>query len=549
MPDLKPVYDQLTAPGSPFELGSETVLGEPMQVLLKRPGSLRELLAASAGFEDREFLIFGDRRISYAEHVRSVAQLARALETQFGIRAGDRVAILGANSPEWILTFWAVTSLGAIAVAMNGWWAAGEILHALEDSDPKLLVADAKRLSRLGGESLSVPTVDLETEIPALCSGSGELPATPIDEDAPAVILYTSGTTGRAKGAVLSHRSLVASVGLQTLHGAAMLVSSGAAPPSTPPCTLLTTPLFHVSGLNAGVVMMMSIGAKVVLREGRFDPLDVMRLIETERVTSWSSTPTMAHRVVNHPEFGTHDLSSLTSLGSGGSALSESLQEAMRKAVPSAARGLGLGYGLTESGGIATINSGEDLECQPKSSGRAMPCVSVEIRDASGSPVADGVDGEIFVRSPLVMLGYWRNESATQESLGAGRWLRTGDVGRLEDGHLFINSRARDLIIRGGENVYPTEVEQVLEAHPDVDEAAVVGVDHEELGQDIAAFVVPRPGANLDEGSLREWSRDHIATFKVPAVWHFMQQPLPRNASGKVLKPQLLGEASRLVEE
>jgi len=544
------IYEQLTGPGAPFELGLEDVLGEQMLVFKNRPRSLCDVLAASEAYDENEFLLFGDRRVGYLEHRTQVAQLAHSLAEKYDVRSGDRVAILGANSPEWIIGFWAVTSLGGIAVAMNGWWSADEIGHALADSQPKLLIGDRKRLSRIAGDQHGLPVVEMESDLPGLCSGSADPPEVDIDEDAPACILYTSGTTGRAKGAVLSHRSMVASVGLQTLNGAATRIASGATDaPSGPPCTLLTTPLFHVSGLNAGVVMMLSIGAKVVLREGRFDPVDVMRLIEQERVTSWSSTPTMVHRVLNHPDLGRFDLSSVTHLGSGGSALSASLQDRMRERVPSAARGVGLGYGLTESGGIATINSGEELEHRPTSSGRAMPCVDVEVRDHVGRALPDGAEGEIFVRSPLVMLGYWRNPGATAESIGEGRWLRTGDIGRLEEGHLYINSRARDLIIRGGENIYPTEVEQALEAHPHVDEAAVVGVDHEELGQEIHAFVVPKKGEVLDRVVLSAWVRERLAAFKVPAVWTFQSAALPRNASGKLVKAMLLGAPNTLVEE
>ncbi len=550
MPSLNSFYDGLTQKGAPFELASETVLGENMRVLVNRPRSLAEMLVASEQHDEREFLISGDQRITFAEHRELVYGFARALQHKYGVGPGDRVAILGANSVEWIVAFWAITSLGAIAVGLNGWWSAREIVDGLADCEPKLIVGDRKRLSRLADESISIPVIEIETDFDALSTCRREFQPAAISEDDPACILYTSGTTGRAKGAVLSHRSLIASVGLQTLNGAAMFIVSGSKTPPPAPCTLLTTPLFHVSGLIAGVVMMLSVGAKVVLRDGRFDPIDVMRLIEREGVTSWSTTPTMAHRVVNHPELSKFDLSSLRNLGSGGSALSEALQNTIRERLPSCANGVGLGYGLTESGGIATINSGEELASRPTSAGRAMPCVSVQIRDASGSALVEAEEGEIYIQSPLVMLGYWRNDVATEEALAPGRWLRTGDVGHLEDGHLYINSRARDLILRGGENVYPTEIEHVLEAHPQVDEAAVVGQDHEELGQEVVAFVVPKDGATLEVEDLRGWAAERLAGFKVPVHWRMQQTPLPRNATGKLLKPQLMGELSNtLIEE
>ncbi len=538
MSDVRACYETLTAAGGPFEMIEEKVLGEPMQVLARRPRALPELLRQSEGHGDREFLVMGDRRMRFDEHRAAVAGLARTLAERHGVGRGDRVAILAANAPEWIVSFFSITSLGAIAVALNGWWSTDEIHHALEDSEPKLLIGDAKRLARVDRNRTDVTILDFE-KLPALWQVEADLPEVALDEDDPACILYTSGTTGRAKGAVLSHRSFLASVGLQTLNGAAMFMASGATTPPAPPCTLLTSPLFHVSGLVAGVVMMLAAGAKVVMREGRFDPVDVMRLIERERVTSWSTTPTLAHRVVNHSDVGNYDLSSLSHLGSGGSALSPDLQERMRERVPSAAKNVGLGYGLTESGGIATINSGDDLVRFPASSGRAMPSVEVEVRDAEGRPVPDGVNGEVHVRSPLVMLGYWRNEEATREAIAPGRWLRTGDIGHLEDGHLFIDSRARDLILRGGENIYPVEVEHALETHPDVDEAAVVGDDDPEWGQVVHAHVVPRDGAQLDVDDVKAWVGGRLAAFKVPSRVTVRPDPLPRNAAGKLVKAEL----------
>ncbi len=547
MPDLRPVYEKLCAPGSPFELVEEEVLGVPMQVFARRPRSLDALLDGTAAHDDREFLVMGSQRTTYGRFRSRVDGLARGLADKYGIGQGDRVAILGANSPEWIQTFFAVTRLGGIVVAMNGWWAPDEITHALQDSEPRLIVGDRKRLARVEGKWKAHPTLEFETDFSAIEEDVAPLSRVAIDEDDPACILYTSGTTGRSKGAVLTHRSILAAVALQTLNGAATRLATGAPMPTSPPCTLLTTPLFHVSGLVAGVVMMASIGAKVVLRDGRFDPEDVLRLIEQEGVTTWGTTPTMAHRVVNHPRVHEYHLASLSNLGSGGSALSPHLQETIRERLPSA--GIGLGYGLTESGGVATINSGDDLTKRPDSSGRAMPCVEVEVRDAAGRSVPEGEEGEIFLRSPLVMKAYWRNPEATAEALSEDRWLRTGDIGRLEDGHLYINSRARDLILRGGENIYPIEVEQALECHPGVDEAAVLGVDHEELGQEVHAVVVPRPDARLDEADLGDWARARIAVFKVPTSWAFRTAPLPRNATGKVLKAELEGAASRILQD
>jgi acyl-CoA synthetase (AMP-forming)/AMP-acid ligase II len=340
----------------------------------------------------------------------------------------------------------------------------------------------------------------------------------------------------------------LALLGLQFFHGARGMIAAaqdGALPkgPPRPTCALVTTPLFHVSGLYTGAVMMLATGAKTVWRPGRFDPEDVMRLIEREQVTSWGPMGTMAYRVVHHPEVAKYDLSSVTNVGSGGAPTSVELQQKLRATFPSARASLGLGYGLTECTALATIAFGEELLRHPHSAGRALPTVALEIRDESGRALPEGTTGEIHVRSPLVMLGYWRNPKATAESILADRWLRTGDVGRLDDGRLTIDARARDLILRGAENVYPVEIEQRLEAHPAVLEAAVVGVEHEELGQEVKAFVVLRPGARASELELQRFVAETLAAFKVPSQVELRTEPLPRNATGKVMKPVLLGAA------
>jgi acyl-CoA synthetase (AMP-forming)/AMP-acid ligase II len=328
--------------------------------------------------------------------------------------------------------------------------------------------------------------------------------------------------------------------------------SRGAQPEANPPATasLVTAPLFHMSGLHAGAILMLAVGAKTVWRSGRFDAEDVLRLIEKERITSWAGLGSMAPLVLNHPKVGDYDLSSLRNLGSGGAPTSPTLLERMKQVSPVGARGRGLGYGLSESVATVAVIGGEELEERPTSVGRVQPTMRVEIRDSEGRPLPEGQQGELYVRSPYTMLGYWRNQAATRQAIGPGRWLATGDVGRIEDGYLYINSRARDMILRAAENVYPIEIEHRLEAHPSVAEAAVVGVDHPELGQEVKAIVVPKRGAQLDPQELARFVAEKLAAFKVPAHWELRDEPLPRNAAGKILKTVLTGEApSAFVEE
>ena len=566
--EIAEVEARLTGPGGPFEVVEGAVLGERMRVFRERVPSLRALLEASArlgpaGDGATEYLVCDDgRRIRYAEHLRAVASVAKALRDRFGVGPGDRVAILAANCPEWIVSYWAAIALGAIAVGLNGWWVRDEILYGLDDAEPRVLIGDRKRLERLAGERLRMPVVEIESDFAALEARDpgAALPDVAIREDDAATILYTSGTTGRPRGAVCTHRGIAALVRLQVFHGTRMFLLAAARGrfaerPAGPPCNLVSTPLFHVSGLYTGAVTPLATGIKTVWTTGRFDPVKVMRLIERERVTSWGPMGTMLHRVMEHPDVGRYDLSSITMIGSGGAPTPPALLARMREVFPNARSAMGLGYGLTEGTALATLHWGEELEARPGSVGRPLPTVEIEIRDLDGKPVPEGNEGEIWIRGPLVMKEYWRRPRETAEAIGPGRWLRSGDVGRLEDGYLYVDSRRRDLILRGGENIHPAEIEHCLEEHPAVREAAVVGVDHAELGQEPKAIVVPEEGlapaarAALPD-TLRAWCAARLAYFKVPAHWELRGEPLPRNATGKVLKHVLTeGAVSPFVDE
>ncbi len=548
---------ELTQPGAPFEIVEETVLGAPSKVFRQRTSHLRAMLEGSLAAADSEYIVYEDRRISFGQHAQAVASVAKALSTQYRVRRGDRVAILAANCPEWIVSFWAATSLGAIAVGLNGWWSGDEISFGVADCDPKLLIGDRKRLARLEGDA-GVPVVEIESDFEKLWNYdlAASLPTNDIDEDDAAVLLYTSGTTGRPKGAVNTHRNVVAVTSAQFFHGARMMIfaaRSGAVQTPTAPTpvvSLINNPLFHVSGLYPGAVMGIASRIKTVWMSGRFDPLRVMETLERERVTNWSPMGTMAWRVVNHPEVGRFDFSQVRNVGSGGAPLAPHMQERLREVFPGSRTSMGVGYGLTESTALATLNHGADLEAHPTSVGRPIPTVDLEVRDAQGRALGEGEEGEIFVRGPVVMKEYWGNPAATAEVIGPGRWLRTGDVGHLADGRLYINSRKRDLILRGGENIYPVEIEQRLEAHADVREAAVVGVASEEFGQEVKAIVVPVGGRTPATNALAEWVGAALAKFKVPAHWELRSEPLPRNATGKVMKHVLVGDAENpFVEE
>jgi steroid-24-oyl-CoA synthetase len=549
-PDFEAIDKILFAPGAPFEIVIEEVLGEKMPVFKERKRSLRELLAATEAFAEKEYIVHGERRITYGEHLRLVASTAAALAERYGVGHGDRVALFSENRPEWIIAYWATVSLGAVAVALNGWWTPDEAIYGIEQTEPKVLIGDRKRLARLAGAKLDCPVLEFETDSAQLLDFAPDaaLPDVAIAEDDPATILFTSGTTGRPKCAVNTHRGIVGFVHSASATGArGMVLSSqmGFEMEPDPPAhtALMTVPLFHVSGLYAGAVLNLGIGGKTVWRSGRFDPEDVLRLMEKERVTSWAGIGSMAPQVLDHPNIGDYDLSTIRNLGSGGAPTSPTLLARMAEIAGNGVRGRGLGYGLSESVASLTMISGVELEERPTSVGRAAATCEVEIRDPDGNPLPEGQEGEIFGRSPYLMLEYWKNPEASAETIHPGRWLATGDVGRLEDGYLYINSRARDMILRAGDSIYPVEIEHRLEAHPDVEEAAVIGVDHPDLGQEVKAIVVAKRGAVLETDLLAAFCRETLSAYKVPAHWELRPEPLPRNASGKVLKNVLSGAA------
>lgn len=521
---------RLTAPGEPFEIRTEEVLGHTMPVFRHRHRSLLELLELSRGYGSVEYLVTEDRRISFAEHYDLVAALAAAMREQYGVRPGDRVVLLSANRPEWIIGFWATVSLGAVAVGGNSMWAAAEVRHGMELAEPVLVLADETRGGLLG--DCGVPVVTIGEEFWSLVEKyrGAPMPTVEVDEDDPAVILFTSGTTGRAKGATHSHRNMVAAIWFHLLNDA---VAAGMGHPATDRRYLLATPLFHIAALHNLAVIRLAVGDTAVIHLGRFDIDRVLALIERERITNWGAVPTMLHRLVE-ADLSRYDLSSLATVSVSSAPSSAELKERLRVAIPRVGGAFGTSYGLTESSSAATLALPSELAEDPSTVGRAVPTMQVEVRDEADLRVPDGVEGEVCIRGPLLMLGYWRNPEATAASTAADGWFRTGDLGIMRDGYLRISSRRSDLILRGGENVYPAEVEDQLAQHPAVAECIVIGVPDPDMGQAIAAVVVAREGSGLDEQQLREHLDTRLARYKIPSRWRVTTEPLPRNATGKV---------------
>jgi long-chain acyl-CoA synthetase len=551
----RPSFDeatrQLLAPSSPFELAEEIVLGESMDVYKTRAHSLRELLERSALHGDKEYLVFSDgRRWTYAEHLSDVASVAVALRERYDIRSGDHVAILAANTPEWILSYWATVSLGAVVIAMNAWWTADEIRYGLDLAKPKLLLADRRRIERLEPVQEEIPVICFEDDFETLRLHEKEasLPTTPIAEDDPALLLFTSGTTGRPKGALISHRTLIAFMMTSFVIGAARNLSE---PQKNrlPGAILAPFPLFHLSGTMGIVTAGLAGGAKTVWPMGRFDPAKIIALSLKENVTSWNGATTHLFRLLDHPDIEKLDSDRFTGVGIGGSASTPELLRAVENRFPHLEESLGSGYGSTESGGLISYANRSMLRDAANCVGPPLPTVQIKIVDEAGEDLPAGENGRICVRSPLVMLEYLNNPQANAESLLPGRWVDTGDLGHLRDGRLYLESRMRDMIIRGGENIYPAEIENRIELHPDVAEVAVYGVDDRELGQRVKAVIIPVPGTSPSEESIRRFAAETLAYFKVPEFIEIRTEPLPRNATGKVMKHVLTGQGENTFVE
>ena len=554
-----PSYDEviagLTGPGGPFELIQETVQGRSMRVFKNRELSLREKVANAGLHGDLDFLVHGDRRVSYGEFASLCWGTAENLQRDHGLEKGDRIAILSYNCPDWLIALFGATSAGGIGVGLNGWWATEELEYGLNDSGSRFLVVDEKLYPRVAPvleQIESLETVFYIGEHPPqgtvpiadLIQRSDQLPTVPIDEDDPWVILYTSGTTGRSKGCITTHRGTIHQVQgiiLATVVGA----TTGGANPMPAgerrqAASLLTSPLFHVGGLHSGFCVGMTAGAKMVFGQGKFTPEQAMELIEREKVSIWGAIPTLLHRLVHHPDVTKYDLSSLRTVSFGGAPTAPETIEKAREVLP-IEPSFANAYGLTETHGVATVNGGKDLLDKMTSVGRPLPFLDMKVVDEDGKEVPDGQLGEIVFYGPTITPGYWNRPDATAETVVDG-WLQTGDLGyRDADGFFFVVDRAKDMILRGGENVYCTEIENCMADHPEIDEAAVVGVPDAELGERVKAIVRRVPGSTLDRAGVQQHVAAHMAAFKVPEFVVFSDDPLPRNAAGKLLKNVLRG--------
>lgn len=562
--DLAEARRILTAPGAPFEMHEVTVRGIKLRAYVNALNDLRQVFELGRGWGEREYIVYGAERQTYAQHFRAAGHLGRILAERYGVRKGDRIVIAMRNLPEWSLAFWAGVSLGAVLTPLNSWGTGDDLAFGISDSGARIAFVDGDRLQRLAphvaglGLDLLVSTRapdDFGTGATPLEQLVGKpedyatLPDDPmpdpgIDTDDPATILYTSGTTGRPKGALGTHRNVLTNVVSLGYNGAHAMVRRGEPLPAPDPAApqavgLLPVPMFHVTGTNSMMVPMVMAGAKLVLMH-KWNPERFLELIETERVTSTTGVPAMVWQVLESPDFSRRDLSSLQGYGYGGAAVAPELTKRFAETFPWFSPSEG--YGATETSSVAVVNGGEDYLRRPDSLGIPVPVDDVKIVDEAGNECPPGVAGELWVRGPNIVAGYWNNPEGTAKTFVDG-WYRTGDICRTdEDGFVYLLDRVKDMLIRGGENVYCVEIEDVLVSYPGVIDAAVVGLPHRVLGEEVGALVQVKPGVRITEDELKAYAAKLLAAFKVPVRISVRNGEFPRNANGKTLKAVLRQE-------
>jgi long-chain acyl-CoA synthetase len=565
--------EQMTAPGQMFETERAHINGVDMAVWKHAPANLRQIFDMSLTHASRDFLVYEGERISFDEHYRIASTIASRL-ISLGVEKGDRVAIASRNLPEWVCAFWGAMVCGAVVVPLNAWWTSDELAYGLNDSGTTVLFVDEERLDRLFKQLdrltdlKTIVVISDDPKRPAHVDkkhslinivayedflGTVDKGATPpdvqIEPDDDATMFYTSGTTGKPKGAVGTHRNAVTNlmnlffIGQRaTLRfGTGNLDSEGK---SIPNASLLNVPLFHATGCLATMLVSTAAGGKLVMMH-HFDAGKALALIESEQLTNIGGVPTIVMQILDHPDFRKFNTSSVRSVSYGGAPAPPELVRRICSAFPVGQPGNG--YGLTETSAAVCLNSGPDYVERPSSCGTAVPVCEVAIvpEDYEGlEPSADlpkgpDVVGELWIKGPNVVRGYWHKPEATAKSFTNG-WLHTGDIARIdEEGFIFIVDRAKDMIIRGGENVYSVIVEAAIFEHPDVADCAVVGIPHPVLGEEVAAVVVLRPGRVVEAEQISRYVGEKLAQFEVPTRIFFRTLALPRNPQGKVLKREL----------
>jgi len=545
----------VTAPGQIFELVDAEVMGVKTQIFKNAPAHLGQVFAGARGHGEKTFLVYEGESYSFTQAMDQIDALSNLLVNTYGVKKGDRVAVAMRNYPEWVMSFAAIISVGAVSVSMNSWWVEDEMDFALQDSGAKVLICDQQRFD-VAAESckkfgVKVLVARAEKSLPAgadkwqdalaphLAAGL-KCPVVEISSDDDATILYTSGTTGRPKGAVSTHRAIISALmgfssrnSVLTMSGTKLKEVTG---PEVPTSFILIVPLFHVTGCVPVMMSCFIAGLKLAIMY-KWDAEKALEMIEREKITNFVGVPTQSWDLVNSPAFDKYDTTSLRAVGGGGAPSPTSLVGKVNDKVKNGSPQLG--YGMTETNAFGPGITGSDYLAHPTSTGRAVLPMRVEVRDDNLKSLPTGEAGEIWFFGPMLIRGYWNRPEATAETIVDG-WLRSGDIGRLDaEGFVYVEDRVKDMILRAGENIYGAEVESAIYDHPAVHEAAVFGVPHERLGEEVGVAILPKDGMALDPQDLWKFLDGKIANFKIPAHVVVMTEPLPRNAAGKFLKREL----------
>ena len=554
----------MTAPGAKFEMEEKVINGIRLRTYKHAPLTLRDVVLNSKQWDFREYLVFEDERITYAAHYKAVAHLARRLLEDFGVQKGDRVAVVMRNYPEWAVGFWAALAIGAIATPLNSWWTGEELEYGLADSGAKVAIVDPEKLERIrdhlpkltqlktvivarGGDDEADPRiVSLEKLIGSARAWASlpdiEMPAAEVGPDDDATIMYTSGTTGKPKGALATHRGIISNVFNGMACQARHFVRQGQSPPVRDPLNdppripLLAIPFFHATGAFSNLVPVIMNADKIVTMY-KWDPGEALEIIEREKITMIGGVPAIAWQVLEHPDRDKYDLSSIQFVAYGGAPSAPELVATIKRRFPN---GLASnGWGMTETCAASCVNFGKDYEVRPDSCGAPAPAMDFKIVGSNGETLGPNQVGELWVKGPNNCKAYWNKPEATAKTYIDG-WVVTGDIGRMdEESFVFLLDRAKDMLIRGGENIYCIEVESALYDHPAIMDAAVVGIPHKVLGEEVGAVVQVKPDMEVTTDELRRFAAQKIAAFKVPVDIQIQRDPLPRNANGKIMKSEL----------
>lgn len=548
---------KLTAPGQPFELIETEAIGRKVKAFRNGPKNLREIFEATRS--DKEFIVYEDERYTYEDTWRRACTLAHQLVTTFGVRKGDNVAIAMRNYPEWMIAYAAITSIGAVAIAVNALWTADEMAHGFNLSAPKVIIADQERIDRIGslpapptGRIIAVrPTKALPANATTYADvmAAGEqttMPDVAVGHEDDAHMLFTSGSTGNPKGAVSTHGNVIAALlswelDLYASWEVGLLTPPDPNVPAPQTAMLLAIPLFHVTGLLACYMQSYRFQRRMVLMY-KWDVERGAEIIEREGITHMTATPAITGDLVAYSRRTGRKFPTLVQIGGGGAARApeqvRAIDAVFEKAYP------GTGWGMTETNAIGVGIAAADYLRKPESSGRCSAVLQIRVVDEAGTSLPTGQRGELQIRGASIMRGYYNNPKANAESFVDGDWFRTGDVAVIDDeGFLFIVDRIKDLVIRGGENIGCGAVEYALQEHPAVEEACVYGVPDERLGEEVATTLyISKP---VSEDELREFLSTRLGKFQIPRYFKFATEPLPRGATGKILKKDLRAQAAQ----